>query len=67
MNKSLFLFSVFISLVTNTLFSQSSFNNGGNRRSFNNIKNDTLNNSGEIKVTLSGKTKYTDYKVFSHE
>ena len=67
MNKSLFLFSVFISLVTNTLFSQSSFNNGGNGRGFNNIKNDTLNNSGEIKVILSGKTKYTDYKVFSHE
>ena len=67
MNKSLLLFSVFTSLVTNTLFSQSSFNNGGNGRGFNNIKNDTLNNSGEIKVILSGKTKYTDYKIFSHE
>ncbi|MDB9777385.1 hypothetical protein OAB30_01040 [Polaribacter sp.] len=26
---------------------------------------DSLNNSGSVKVTLSAKTKYTDYKVFS--
>ena len=67
MNKSLFLLSVFASLVASTLFSQSTFNSVGNGRDFNNIQNDTLNNSGEITVTLSGKTKYTDYKIFSHE
>jgi hypothetical protein len=26
---------------------------------------DSLNNSGSVKVTLSAKTKYTDYKIFS--
>jgi hypothetical protein len=26
---------------------------------------DTLNNSGSVKIKLSGKTKYTDYKIFS--
>ena len=28
---------------------------------------DSLFNRGTVKVTLSGKTKYTDYKVFSHK
>ena len=28
---------------------------------------DTLTNKGSTKVILSGKTKYTDYKIFSHK
>ena len=48
------------------MFSQSINKPTKKGKEFNNIKNDTLNNSGEIKVTLSGKTKYTDYKIFSH-
>ena len=28
---------------------------------------DTLSNTGSTKVILSGKTKYTDYKIFSHK
>jgi hypothetical protein len=29
------------------------------------IQNDSISNSGEIDVKLNGKTKYTDYKIFS--
>ncbi|PIY15314.1 MAG: hypothetical protein COZ16_04320, partial [Flavobacteriaceae bacterium CG_4_10_14_3_um_filter_31_253] len=28
---------------------------------------DTLSNNGSTKVILSGKTNYTDYKIFSHK
>jgi len=29
--------------------------------------NTNSNNKGKVNVTLSGKTKYTDYKIFSHQ
>ncbi|WP_235869137.1 putative porin [Polaribacter aquimarinus] len=38
-----------------------------NGNSFQDIGNDTIRNSEAINVKLSGKTKYTDYKVFSHK
>ena len=67
MNKSLFFLSILVFLVTNTLFSQRSISSLKNQNGYNNIENDTLRNTGEITVTLSGKTKYTDYKIFSHD
>ncbi|MCL7765001.1 putative porin [Polaribacter sp. Z014] len=66
MNKSLFFLSIFVLFITNTLFSQRTFN-PVQENGYNTTQNDTLRNTGEIKVKLSGKTKYTDYKIFSHD
>ncbi|MDX6747442.1 putative porin [Polaribacter sp. PL03] len=65
--KSNIILTLLISLfICTSLFSQGglgqgSFGNGAN------ILRDSTDTSGEINVTLSGKTKYTDYKVFSHK
>ena len=70
MNKSLFFLSILVLLITNTLYAQADFQlgNGGNGLGRNpKSQNDSIRNSGEISVTLSGKTKYTDYKIFSHQ
>ena len=70
MNKSLFFLSILVFLITNTLYAQADFQlgNGGNGLGRNpKSQNDSIRNSGEISVTLSGKTKYTDYKIFSHQ
>lgn len=62
--KIFFLF--FLTLFSlNNVFSQTLIGNKG-AGNINRIANDSLN-SGEIKVVLSGKTKYTDYKIFSHK
>lgn len=63
MNKTLFFLSIFIFLGVHAVFSQKklgSFNISDRQQ------NDSLKNSGKINVTLSGKTTYTDYKIFSH-
>jgi hypothetical protein len=69
MNKQLFLLFTLLFFGVNLLFSQRTINpvqeNGFN--STNRIGNDSLRGSGEITVKLSGKTKYTDYKIFSHK
>ena len=71
MNKSLLSLSILVFFCVNSLFSQLSTISGDqNGRAYNNSyksKNDSLANTGEITVTLSGKTKYTDYKIFSHK
>lgn len=67
MNKILFFFSFFLFISSYTLFAQGinqTIDRGGG---FGNSRNDSIGNSGEINVTLSGKTKYTDYKIFSHK
>jgi hypothetical protein len=74
MNKTIFFFLTFIFFGLNSSFSQvlkkpikRSYKKGGD---FNKIDNDSIGQSegsGEINITLSGKTKYTDYKVFSHQ
>ncbi|OAD45870.1 putative porin [Polaribacter atrinae] len=70
MNKSLFFLSILVFFITSTLYSQTDFQLGrggtgtGKRPE---SQNDSIRNSGEISVTLSGKTKYTDYKIFSHQ
>jgi len=73
MNKSLFLFSILVFLSGNVLFSQV-FDKPIRKKSLEDpeniafsMQNDSLNSPGEISVTLSGKTKYTDYKIFSHK
>ena len=70
MNKSLFFLSILVFFAVNTLFSQRLMRPTKKINDVNtisNIQNDSLRNSGEINVNLSGKTKYTDYKVFSHK
>ncbi|APZ46489.1 hypothetical protein BW723_09350 [Polaribacter reichenbachii] len=65
MNKTLFY--IFLLLIcSNNLFGQRLKEQieGG---SLGNSRSDTLNSSNETKVILSGKTKYTDYKIFSHK
>ena len=53
------------------MFSQRTFKSDGQSSGgFNNSdrsQNDSIKSTGEISVTLSGKTKYTDYKIFSHK
>ena len=73
MNKSLLLFSILVFFSGNLLFSQV-FDKPVRRKSLDDLEkipfsmqNDSLRNSGEISVTLSGKTKYTDYKIISHK
>ena len=73
MNKSLFLFSILVFLSGNVLFSQV-FDKPIRKKSLEDpeniafsMQNDSLNSPGEISVTLSGKTKYTDYKIISHK
>ncbi|WP_299058536.1 putative porin [uncultured Polaribacter sp.] len=67
MNKPLFFILILAFFVVNTMFSQRTFNPTQQGNGFNGVENDSINNSGEITVTLSGKTKYTDYKIISHK
>jgi hypothetical protein len=70
MKKHFFLLIVSFFLGFSFLFSQDLSNPNQSENGFTNLnqtRNDTLRNSGEITVKLSGKTKYTDYKVFSHK
>ncbi|MEE9408039.1 MAG: putative porin [Polaribacter sp.] len=67
MNKSLFLLLSFFLFGLNTAFSQKVIKPTQKLNEFNRVDTDTISNSGEITVKLSGKTKYTDYKVFSHK
>ena len=65
MNKQIFFFFLLILFSAATIFSQkrlaeNEFTN------LNGIENDSLI-SGRTKIELSGKTKYTDYKIFSHK
>jgi hypothetical protein len=52
--------------VTTALFSQKTLQRG-NLNNYSNQESDSTNTFSSVKVTLSGKTKYTDYKVFSHK
>ena len=65
MNKQGFLFLFFIFISIHMSFSQAITGRTG--LGFNGAQQDSIGSSGEIKVTLSGKTKHTDYKVFSHQ
>lgn len=70
MNKSLFFLSILVFFTTSTLFSQTDFQlgrGGSGTGKKPETQNDSIRNSKEISVTLSGKTKYTDYKIFSHK
>jgi len=67
MIKKIFLLIICLLLFSNTLFSQNIKKRDSGLKINNRITNDTLRNTKEIKVKLSGKTKYTDYKIFSHK
>jgi hypothetical protein len=65
MNKQFFLFSLLILGSFMSAFSQRKLSETG-FNSFNEAGNDSII-SGRTKIELSGKTKYTDYKIFSHK
>jgi hypothetical protein len=70
MNKSLFFLSILIFLIAGSAFSQKTLSSSGGGNNFNALnvqQNDSINNSSNVKITLSGETNYTDYKVFSHK
>lgn len=63
MKKKITLLFLLLFILNTSLIAQRKLigNNG-----YSNINNDTLN-TGSTKVILSGKTVYTDYKIFSHK
>jgi len=67
MIKKIFLLITSLLLFSNTLFSQKIGKRISDLKINNTSIKDSLRNTKEIKVKLSGKTKYTDYKVFSHK
>jgi len=66
MNTKVSLFFIFLFIACQVGFSQG-VNGIVNPDNLLNNSNDSIPNSGEITVTLSGKTTYTDYKIFSHK
>ena len=70
MKKTLTLFFLSILFSSSGLYSQRKLGAGAKREKATRIgldgKVDTLNNTGSTKVILSGKTKWTDYKIISH-
>jgi len=65
--KSNILLTLLISFfVTTGLFSQKSFQRGILNK-YANKQSDSLNTFSTTTVTLSGQTKYTDYKIISHK
>ena len=69
MNKSYYFLFILVIFSVNTIFSQLTVKPGGQtgNNDYRNTQRDSINNPGEINVTLSGKTKHTDYKIFSHK
>ena len=69
MHKSLFISVLLAFFLVNALFSQKTLKLSqkfNDRNTSDNRENDALKNTGDINVILSGKTSYTDYKIFSH-
>ena len=65
--KSNILLALLISLFISTgLFSQRDLKRG-KLNQYSNKQSDSINTSSSTTVTLSGKTKYTDYKIISHK
>ena len=65
--KSNILLALLISLFISTgLFSQRDLKRG-KLKQYSNKQSDSINTSSSTTVTLSGKTKYTDYKIISHK
>jgi len=70
MHKSLFISVLLAFFLVNALFSQKTLKLSqkfNDRNTSDNRENDALKNTGDINVILSGKTSYTDYKIFSHK
>ncbi|WP_392348618.1 putative porin [uncultured Polaribacter sp.] len=65
--KSNILLALLISLFISTgLFSQRELKRG-KLKQYSNKQSDSINTFSSTTVTLSGKTKYTDYKIISHK
>ncbi len=65
--KSNILLALLISLFISTgLFSQRELKRGKFKQ-YSNKQSDSINTFSSTTVTLSGKTKYTDYKIISHK
>ena len=65
--KSNILLALLIGLFISTgLFSQRDLKRG-KLKQYSNKQSDSINTSSSTTVTLSGKTKYTDYKIISHK
>ena len=70
MKKTVFLTFLLFGFVLNSIYSQTKLGAGAKRENTfvgADGEIDTLRNTGSTKVILSGKTKYTDYKIFSHK
>ena len=70
MHKSLFISLLPAFFLVNALFSQKTMKLSqkfNDLNTSNNRENDAVKNTGDINVILSGKTSYTDYKIFSHK
>ncbi|MGK0449283.1 MAG: hypothetical protein ACJA2M_003088, partial [Polaribacter sp.] len=70
MRKTIFLTFLLFGFVLNSIYCQTKLGAGAKRENTfigADGKIDSLTNTGFTKVILSGKTKYTDYKVFSHK
>ncbi|TXD47654.1 putative porin [Polaribacter sp. IC073] len=65
--KSNTILTLLMLLFIGTAVYSQQFRDRGATDRYVNIDNDSTTNTGKINVTLSGKTKYTDYKVFSHK
>lgn len=69
MNKKIVYTFLLLIFTFSSLHSQRKLGAGAKReKTFDNGRGgiDSLNNTGSTKVILSGNTKYTDYKIFSH-
>tara|TARA_B110000902_G_scaffold140517_1_gene162267 strand:- start:685 stop:2655 length:1971 start_codon:yes stop_codon:yes gene_type:complete len=70
MKKTIFLTFLLFAFALNSLHAQSKLG-AANKKQKTFVGTDglidTLRNTGFTKVILSGKTKYTDYKIFSHK
>lgn len=64
MLRRLLLLFCFVSFTA--ILQSQSIRESGQIRDLGGLQNDTLTNANRTKVQLSGKTKYTDYKVFNH-
>ncbi|MDG1402745.1 putative porin [Polaribacter sp.] len=70
MKKTIFLTFLLFGFVLNSIYCQTKLNFDGKRGDKFEALNgsiDSLRNNGSTKIILSGKTKYTDYKIFSHK
>ncbi len=60
-------FSLLFAILFSLNLTSQTIREAGNLNQFGGFQNDSISNKGRTKVKLSGKTKYTDYKIISHQ